>query len=258
MIKKMKVLILEDEPPAVDHMTGLLKAYDKSIQILAVLDSVSEIVTWLQSNQPPDLIFMDIQVADGLCFDIFGKVEVQSPVIFTTAYQEYAIRAFKVNSIDYLLKPIDFAGLKDAMEKFSRLHRTTSAIQAIHPSIIESVKRMLEKPFKNRFVIKVGEHLRSVEADNILCFFSHEKATHICTGDNRILIIDYSLDHLMELLDPEKFFRISRKHIVSRNAISDIVVFSKTRLKIRLKFDLEEPPVVSRDKVNEFKEWLGR
>lgn len=256
----MKVLILEDEKPAVDHITGLLKAYDQSIQIRAVLDSVKDGVIWLQSNPVPDLIFMDIQLADGLCFDIFGQVQVQSPVIFTTAYQEYAIRAFKVNSIDYLLKPIDFAGLKDAMEKHSRLYSTISDIPAIHPAIIESVKKMLEKPYKNRFVIKVGEHLRSVETDDILCFFSQEKTTHICTRDNRILIVDYSLDHIMELIDPEKFFRISRKHIVSRESFSDIVVYSKTRLKIKLKpnLDLEEPPVVSRDKVSQFKEWLDK
>jgi two-component system, LytTR family, response regulator len=252
----MKVLILEDEQPAVNHLTSLLQVYDKSIQVLAVMDSVKDVVAWLHSNPPPDLIFMDIQVADGLCFDIFGKVQVQSPVIFTTAYQEYAIRAFKVNSIDYLLKPIDLAGLKDAMEKYNRLYNSKGEIQAISPTIIESVRKMLEKPYKNRFVIKVGEHLRSVATDDILCFFSEEKTTHICSNDNRVLIIDYSLDQLIELIDPEKFFRINRKTIVNRDAIVDIVVWSKTRLKIRLKVDLDEPPVVSRDKVGQFKEWL--
>jgi two-component system, LytTR family, response regulator len=252
----MKVLILEDEQPAVDHLTSLLKAYDKSIEILAVMDSVKDVVAWLQSNPPPDLIFMDIQVADGLCFDIFGKVQVHSPVIFTTAYQEYAIRAFKVNSIDYLLKPIDLAGLKDAMEKYSRYYSSKSEIPIIHPAIIESVKKMLEKPYKNRFVIKVGEHLRSLATEDILCFFSQEKTTHLCTNDNRILIVDYSLDQVMELIDPEKFFRINRKTIVNRDAIIDIVVWSKTRLRLRLKVDLDEPPVVSRDKVNQFKDWL--
>ena len=254
----MNVLILEDEQPAVDHITSLLKAYDKSIEIQAVFDSAKDVVKWLQLNRPPDLIFMDIQVADGLCFDIFTEVKVQSPVIFTTAYQEYAIRAFKVNSIDYLLKPIDFAGLKDAMEKYHQLYSSKSEVAVIHPSVIESVKKMLEKPYKNRFVIKVGEHLRSVSTNDIICFFSQEKTTHIYTIDHRILIIDYSLDHLMELIDPEKFFRINRKNIVNRDAISDIVVWSKTRLKLKLKAELDESPVVSRDKVNQFKEWLDR
>jgi two-component system, LytTR family, response regulator len=254
----MKILILEDEQPAVDHLTGLLKLYDKSIQLLSVFDSVKDMVEWLQNNPSPDLIFMDIQVADGLCFDIFSKVQVQSPVIFTTAYQEYAIRAFKVNSIDYLLKPIDFAGLKDAMEKYSRLFSSRSELITIHPSIIESVKRMLVKPYKNRFVVKVGEHLRAVSTGDIICFFSRDKTTYLCTCDKRILIIDYSLDQLMELLDPEIFFRISRKNIISRDAISDIVIYSKSRLKIKLKVDLDEPPVVSREKVNQFREWLDK
>jgi two-component system, LytTR family, response regulator len=252
----MKVMILEDEQPAVEHISSLLKMYDKSIDIVAVFDSVKDVVAWLHLNSAPDLIFMDIQVADGLCFDIFGKVQVQSPVIFTTAYQEYAIKAFKVNSIDYLLKPVDFAGIKDAIEKYTRLYAKKSEVPAIHPSIIESVKRMLEKPYKTRFVIKVGEHLRTVATDDIFCFFSHEKATYLCTQDNRILVVDYSLDHIMELIDPDKFFRINRKNLINRDAITDIVVYSSSRLKIKLKVDLEEPPVVSREKVNQFKEWL--
>lgn len=252
----MKVLILEDEQPAVDHLIALLRAFDKSIHILAVFDSVKDVVEFLQTNPLPDLIFMDIQVADGLCFDIFGQVQVQTPVIFTTAYQEYAIRAFKVNSVDYLLKPIDFTELKDAMEKYSRLFGSQNELPVIHPGIIESVKKMIEKPYKNRFVIKVGEHLRSVSADEIYYFFSAEKTTHLCTVENRIFIVDYSLDHITELVDPEKFFRINRKCIVNRDAITDIVVYSTSRLKIKLKTETDEPLIVSRDKVNDFKVWL--
>jgi two-component system, LytTR family, response regulator len=254
----LKVLILEDEQPAVDHITNLLKVYDKTIQILAVFDSVKDVAEWLKVNPPPDLIFMDIQVADGLCFDVFGKVDVISPVIFITAYQEYAIRAFKVNSIDYLLKPIDLVGLKDALEKYSRLYSSKSEVPVIHPSLIDSVRKLIEKPYKNRFVIKVGEHLRSVSTSDILCFYSQEKVTHICTSDKRVLIVDYSLDQIMELIDPEQFFRISRKTIVNRDAITDIVVWSKTRLKIKLSIDLDEPAIVSREKVNPFKEWLEK
>lgn len=252
----MKILILEDEQPAVDHLTALLRTYDKTIEITAIFDSVKDVVAWMRINPPPDLIFMDIQVADGLCFDIFGKVQVHAPVIFTTAYQEYAIRAFKVNSVDYLLKPIDFAGLKEAMEKYIRLFRSKGDIETIHPSIIESVKRMIEKPYKTRFVIKVGEHLRSISTNDIQCFLSLDKTTHICTGEKRVFVIDYSLDHIMELVDPEKFFRINRKCIVNRDAISDIVVYSTSRLKIKLKPETDEPLIVSREKVNDFKEWL--
>jgi two-component system, LytTR family, response regulator len=252
----MKVLILEDEQPALERMIDLLQFYDKSIVIAATFDSVVDIVHWLRSNQQPDLIFMDIQVADGLSFDVFSQVQIQSPVIFTTAYQEYAIKAFKVNSIDYLLKPVDFSELRSAMEKFTRLYQSNSELPVLHDDILQSVKKMLEKPYKNRFVIKVGDHLRSVPADEIQFFFSHDKATKICTSENRILIIDYSLDHLVEIIDRENFFRINRQAIINRNAIADIVVYSKSRLKIRLKLPNHEPLIVSRNKVNEFKSWL--
>ena len=252
----MRVLILEDEQPALERMVDLLQAYDKTIEIAAVFDSVKDIVEWLRSNPHPDLIFMDIQVADGICFDVFSQVRVQSPVIFTTAYQEYAIKAFKVNSIDYLLKPVDFSELARAMEKFRKLFHDNKDIPVIRQEIIDGVRKMLEKPHKKRFVIKVGEHLRTVSADNILYFFSQNKTTHLCTTDNRILIIDYSLDQLTEIIDNEKFFRINRQYIINRDAISDIVMYSKSRLKIRLKPAGQEPVIVSRDKVNAFKTWL--
>jgi DNA-binding LytR/AlgR family response regulator len=252
----MKVLILEDEQPALQRMIELLQLYDKLIVIEATFDSVKDIVAWLRENLHPDLIFMDIQVADGLCFDVFSQVKLQSPVIFTTAYQEYAIKAFKVNSIDYLLKPVDISELKMAMEKFNMLYQAKSGFPVLHDEIIHNVRKMLEKPYKSRFVIKVGDHLRSVPADEIQFFFSHDKATKICTSENRILIIDYSLDHLMEIIDRERFFRINRQVIINRDAIADIVVYSKSRLRIRLKLPNHDPLFVSRNKVNEFKTWL--
>lgn len=252
----MKVLILEDEHPALERMTELLYLYDNTIEIEATFDSVKDIVLWLKSNPQPELIFMDIQVADGLCFDIFDQVKVTSPVIFTTAYQEYAIQAFKVNSIDYLLKPIDFSELKNAMEKFNTLFQTRKDIPVINDEVILRVRKMLKNPYKTRFVIKIGEHLRSVSTDEIQYFFSLDKTTNIYTSENRTLIIDYSLDHIMELIDKDKFFRINRKNIINRDAISDIVMFSKSRLKVRLKTPTQEPLIVSRDKVNDFKNWL--
>ena len=252
----MQVLILEDEQPALERMTELLYLYDKTIEIESTFDSVKDIVQWLRSNSQPDLIFMDIQVADGLCFDIFNQVNVTSPVIFTTAYQEYAIQAFKVNSIDYLLKPIDFSELRHAMEKFDKLFQARKEIPVINDEIILRVRKMLENPYKTRFVIKVGEHLRSIATDDIQYFFSLDKTTNICTSENRTLIIDYSLDHIMGMVDKEKFFRINRKNIINREAISDIIMFSKSRLKVRLKTPTPEPLIVSRDKVNDFKYWL--
>lgn len=252
----MRVLILEDEQPALERMIELLQQYDKNIILAAAFDSVKDTVDWLKSSPHPDLIFMDIQVADGLCFDVFNKVQVRAPVIFTTAYQEYAIRAFKVNSIDYLLKPVDFEELATAMEKFRKLFHDKKDIPVLRQDIIEGVRKMLEKPHKNRFVIKVGEHLRTVSADDILYFFSQDKTTHISTTGNRTLIIDYSLDHLMEIIDNEKFFRINRQHIINREAITDIVMYSRSRLKIRMKTETCDPLIVSREKVNAFKAWL--
>jgi DNA-binding LytR/AlgR family response regulator len=253
----MKVLILEDEQPAAENMVRLLQAYDKNICIEAVLDSVKDVVTWLRSNPRPDLIFMDIQVADGLCFDIFSQMQVASPVIFTTAYQEYAIRAFKVNSVDYLLKPIDFRELTQAMEKYERLFQGRQEIPVLQDSIINKVRKMLEKPGKQRFVIKVGEHLRTISTGEICLFLSQDKTTSAITCDNRWYAIDYSLDQLMEIIDSSQYFRINRKAIISRDYIADIVIYSSSQLKIRMKVSTEEPLIVSRDKVSTFKSWLG-
>ena len=252
----MKVLIIEDEEPAAGRMVELLKFYDQAIEIEEILDSVKDAVLWLNSHLPPNLIFMDIQLADGLCFEIFDRADVQAPVVFTTAFQEYAIRAFKVNSIDYLLKPIDFHALKVAIEKFRRYYSDKSKPAILRHDILESVRQMLEKPSKNRFIIKVGEHLRPVSASEIHIFFSLEKATNLCTADARKYIIDYSLDHLMELIDNEKFFRINRKNIINRDAIADIIIYSKNRLKIKLRTPGVEPVIVSRDRVNTFRSWL--
>jgi len=252
----MRVLIVEDEKPAGEHMVELLQVYDKSIEIMKVLDSVRDVVAWLQSESKPDLIFMDIQLADGLCFDIFSQVTVETPVVFTTAYQEYAIRAFKVNSVDYLLKPVDFSELKAAIEKYRRLYHEKTGIPVLKDEIIRNVRQMLEKPYKNRFIIKVGEHLRPVRTEDIHYFFSMEKITNLCTKDAKIYIVDYSLDQLGEILDPEMFFRINRQNIIHRNAITDIVVYSKNRLKIKLSTPGQQPLIVSRDKVAHFKKWL--
>ncbi len=252
----MKVIILEDEQPALQQLRDLLLRYDDTIEITAVFDSVKDIVSWLRSNPHPDLVFMDIQVADGLCFEVFEHVQVKSPVIFTTAYQEYAIRAFKVNSIDYLLKPLNLPELKAAMEKFGRHYHTGAVVPAIREEIIQSVRKMLEKTCKTRFVVKTGEHLRSVSTSDIHIFLSQDKTTYINTAENRNFIIDYSLDQIMQMIDGEQFFRINRQSIISRDAISDIVVYSSSRLKIKLKLANREPLIVSRDKVNDFKSWL--
>ena len=251
-----KVLLIEDEKPAAEWLRQLILKFDPQISILAVIDSVSEAVEWFGQHPAPDLVFMDIQLADGLSFEIFEQVKVPCPVIFTTAYEEYAIKAFKVNSVDYLLKPIAYNEMEAAFHKFRNQQENLSLIPTVTIELLNKVKEMLRKQYKNRFVIKVGEHLKSIPVEDILFFYSLEKATYLCTADYRTYIVDYSLDHISEMIDEQRFYRINRKYILSNQSIADIVVYSNSRLKIKLKKPDEESIIVSRDKVQGFKEWL--
>lgn len=251
-----KVLVIEDEKPAAEWLQQLILKFDPQISILAVIDSVSGAAEWFGQHTAPDLVFMDIQLADGLSFDIFERVKVTCPVIFTTAYEEYAIKAFKVNSVDYLLKPIAYQEMEAAFHKFRNQTDTLPVIPSVTIEILNKVKEMLRKQYKNRFVIKVGEHLKSIPVEDILFFYSLEKATYLCTADFRTYLVDYSLDHISEMIDEQRFFRINRKYILSNQSIADIVVYSNSRLKIKLKKPDEESIIVSRDKVQGFKEWL--
>jgi len=252
----MRVLIIEDEHLAAERVKDLLGKYDGTISVLAILDSIVSTVQWFKKNPSPDLVFMDIQLADGLSFDIFGKVKIDCPVIFTTAYKEYAIKAFKVNSVDYLLKPIDYEDMKTAIVKFQQQHYFKKDATLITADILESVKNMLSTQYKNRFVVKVGEHIKSIELENIHYFFSLEKGTYLCTVGNKNYDLDYSLDSITEMLNPQMFFRANRKYIISRQAILDIIVYSNSRLKIRLRNSDDEKIIISRDKVSVFKSWL--
>lgn len=252
----MRILIIEDEQLAAERMVELIRQNDPEAEIAGIIDSVKDASEWLKKQPSPDLIFMDIQLADGLSFEIFNRVKVETPVIFTTAYEEYAIRAFKVNSVDYLLKPIDYDELCTALDKFRKQFAAKKEPAFLPDNILQNVRKMLSKTYKNRFVIRVGEHLRSVEADEIMYFFSQDKITSLVTADGRTYVLDYSLDRLMEMLDGDKFFRTSRQNILNRDAIADIVVYSSNRLKVKLKIAGHEPLIVSRDKVNGLKEWL--
>jgi len=251
-----KVLIIEDEKPAAEWLRQLILKLNPEISVLAVIDSVSGAVEWFQQNPVPDLAFMDIQLADGLSFEIFERVKVACPVIFTTAYEEYAIKAFKVNSVDYLLKPIAYSELEAAFQKFGAKFQDFKAAPEITIELLNKVREMLRKQYKTRFVIKVGEHLKSIPVEEILFFYSLDKATYLCTADFKTYLVDYSLDHICEMVDEHRFFRINRKYILSNLSIADIVVYSNSRLKIKLKKPDEEGIIVSRDKVAAFKEWL--
>ena len=251
-----KVLIIEDEKPAAEWLRQLITRFNSEITVLAVIDSVRGAVEWFQKNPAPDLAFMDIQLADGISFGIFEQVHVPCPVIFTTAYEEYAIKAFKVNSIDYLLKPIAYHELEAAFLKFRQQEKSVLPAPAVTIELLNKVQEMLRKQYKTRFVIKVGEHLKSIPVEDILFFYSLDKATFLCTVDFKNYLIDYSLDRVSEMVDERRFFRINRKYMLSNQSIADIVVYSNSRLKIKLKKPDEEGIIVSRDKVPAFKEWL--
>jgi DNA-binding LytR/AlgR family response regulator len=245
-------LIIEDEKVAAERLSGLIKNYDQSIEIIEIIQSVRNAVKWLNTYQSPDLIFMDIQLADGLSFEIFEETIVKTPVIFTTAYDEYALKAFKVNSIDYLLKPIDPAELNNAINKFNE----NKTPKEIPEQVFDSILQSLTKNYKNKFVIKVGEHIKVFTIDDVQCFYSMEKYTFLQNNLGRDYAINYSLDQLEDLLDPKKFFRINRNYIISSSAISDIIGYSNSRLLIKLNSNKSVDLIVSRDKVQHFKKWL--
>lgn len=250
----MKVLIIEDEQPAAHKLIRLLEEADKQIEVIDVLASIEQTINWLAVHPGPELIFMDIQLEDGISFEIFETCKIETPVIFITAYDEYALKAFKVNSIDYLLKPIAPDDLKAALDKFNVLHR-----QQANYSRLESIISQLQPKTKERFLIKIGEHYRSVQTLSIHCFFIMERNTFIQTDTGKTYPIDYSLDKIEQLVDPGQFFRINRNFIVNFSAIQDILIYSSGRLKIILNgWTEKEDILVSRERVTEFKEWMDR
>lgn len=248
----MNCLIIEDEKVAAERLSKLIKTYDQYIVIMEIIQSVKNAVKWLNTNQAPDLIFMDIQLADGLSFEIFEQTIVKTPVIFTTAYDEYALKAFKVNSIDYLLKPIDQDELNNAIDKFKE-NNTPKEIPTL---VFDNILQSLTKKYKNKFVIKVGEHIKVFTINDVQCFYSMEKYTFLQNNAGRDYAIGYSLDQLEDILDPARFFRINRKFIVSSLAILDIISFSNSRLQVKLNSNKSDDLVVSREKVQNFKKWL--
>jgi len=248
----MNCLIIEDEKVAAERLSGLIKNYDHAIEIVGVIQSVKKAVEWFTTNQAPDLIFMDIQLSDGLSFEIFEQTIVKTSVIFTTAYDEYALKAFKVNSIDYLLKPIDQNEINSAIDKFKE-NNTPKEIPA---QVFDTILHSLTRNYKNKFVIKVGEHIKVFTIEDVQCFYSMEKYAFLQNNSGRDYAIDYSLDQLEDLLDPARFFRINRKYIISSLAISDIISFTNSRLQVKLLSNEADDLIVSREKVQDFKKWL--
>ncbi|MFZ1806564.1 MAG: LytTR family DNA-binding domain-containing protein, partial [Cyclobacteriaceae bacterium] len=218
---------------------------------------VKSSVRWFSENDTPQLVFMDIQLADGLSFEIFEKIKINAPVIFTTAYDEYALKAFKVNSIDYILKPIDQESLKVAFQKYETLTSSGSAQETLLERVGVAMQ-MLTKKYKERFVTKVGDHLRFIDVEEVLYFISADKVTFCITKDSRKHILDFTLDQLDELVDPSQFCRINRKYIVSISGITDVISHTNSRLKLVLKACDDGDVIVARERVQSFKDWLDR
>lgn len=251
----MRTVIIEDEKPSARRLNRMLDVLD--LDVITMLHSVTEAIEWFKNNEHPELIFLDIQLSDGLSFEIFENVEIKSAIIFTTAYDEYALKAFKLNSVDYLLKPIDDEELSEAIQKYmsNRVKKSPNFIKA------EDIHKMFEqsnqKDYKKRFTIQVGQHLKIFEVNEVCCFYSENKGTYLHTNSDRSYLLDLSLEKLEVELDPEKFFKISRKFIVNLSAIKDIVSYSNLRLEVKLDRFNKQQLIVSRERVKLFKEWLG-
>lgn len=251
----MTVIIIEDEKPAARRLDRMLKAIDVNVDTM--LHSVEESLAWFQNNEHPDLIFLDIQLSDGLSFEIFEAIDIKSAVIFTTAYDEYALQAFKLNSIDYLLKPIDDADLLKAVEKFRSRSAVSNKLLTIDFNEIKNLLvNPIERTFKQRFTVKVGQHLRIINVEDIECFYSENKGTYAYTNDGRTHLLDLTLDDLEKELDSAVFFRTGRKYVISIHAIKDMVSYTNSRLQIKLNRYPEQDIIVARERVNDFKDWL--
>jgi DNA-binding LytR/AlgR family response regulator len=255
----IKAIIVEDEKPAAGHLQKLIAGSNYSIEVIVVLESITQTVTWLSNNPSPDLIFLDIQLSDGISFEIFNQTAIQSPVIFTTAYEEYAIKAFKVNSIDYLLKPINQDDLNFALKKFLSLPKNeiTTTDQAFKYKV-DNVLKLLTHNYKTRFVVNAGTHIKSIETEKILFFYSLEKSTFLTDETGKSYDIGYSLEQVEKLIDPICFFRINRKYIINITAIEDIITYSASSLKVKVFRSSADDMIVSRSHLKEFREWLGR
>ena len=251
----MNVIIIEDEKPSARRLQRMLTELDFKAETM--LHSVEESVEWFQNNEHPDLIFLDIQLSDGLSFEIFDEVDVQSSIIFTTAYDEYALQAFKLNSVDYLLKPIDDEDLEKAVLKYKSREQKSQNVQLN----FEDIRKLLgptpvEREYKKRFTVKIGQHLKMINVDEVECFYSENKGTYAHTIEGRNYLLDTTLELLESDLEPSTFFRVSRKFYININAIKDIISYTNSRLQIKLNSYNEQEIIVSRERVKDFKIWL--
>lgn len=250
----MNIIIIEDEKPSARRLHRMLDKLNFKAETM--LHSVEESIAWFENNPHPDLIFLDIQLSDGLSFEIFETIDIKSAVIFTTAYDEYALQAFKLNSIDYLLKPIDEDDLKRAVDKYKDRTPKKQEVTLDFNDIKKLLVNPIEREYKKRFSVKVGQHLKLINIEDIECVYSENKGTYVYTSDNRNYLLDQTLDQLEDELEPRTFFRVSRKFYVNINAIKDIISYTNSRLKIILHHFNEQEIIVARERVKDFKNWL--
>ncbi|WP_418603077.1 LytR/AlgR family response regulator transcription factor [Hwangdonia sp.] len=250
----MNVIIIEDEKPSARRLQRMLQKLN--LEAKTMLHSVEESINWFQNNPHPDLIFLDIQLSDGLSFEIFEAVNIKSAVVFTTAYDEYALQAFKLNSIDYLLKPIDEDDLATAVKKYQDRAPQKQAVTLDFNDIKKLLINPIDREYKKRFSVKVGQHLKLINIDDIECFYSENKGTYLYTNEGRNYLLDTTLELLENELEPQTFYRINRKFFVNINAIKDMVSYSNSRLQIKLHSYKEQDVIVARERVKDFKAWL--
>lgn len=255
----IRVLIVEDEELAAQRLKKMLVQYNEEILVLDILDSIESTVKWIESNDSPDLMFLDIQLSDGVSFEIFNRVKINCPVIFVTAYDAYALKAFEVNSIDYLLKPLRQELLNKSIEKYLNIKQQFSSAGMMHKmqQIIESYSAA-GKSYKTRFLINKGENIISIKIEDVAYFYAEEKVVFVVLNNSQKYIVNYSLDQLEQSLNPDCFFRVNRQYIVSEHSFEKINNYFNYRLKIKLNPPTTEDILVSKSRVAEFKEWLDR
>ena len=253
----MRVLIIEDEAPAAKRLIKLLEAIIPEMELVERLDSVERSISFLEKNPALDLIFMDIQLADGLSFDILNAIKIQTPIIFTTAFDQYTLKAFKVNSIDYLLKPIDEKELAEAIQKYKTLHTSSQPSPDISDKVLQMIADLQKTKFKERLLIKRGQQLNSLKTDLIAYCFADGKLCYAVDRQHQKHLLEQNLSHLEAQLDPAKFFRINRNLLVHIDSIQKVHTWLGGRLKLEFSTPVNFETIVSRERVNEFKEWLG-
>jgi len=251
----MKVVVIEDEAASARRLGRMLGKL--GVEVDQLLHNVKESVEWFENNQHPDLIFLDIQLSDGLSFEIFETVQIHSIIIITTAYDEYALKAFKLNSIDYLLKPIDEEELENAVAKYRHFKPDKGQVSLNFEEVKKLLINPIDREYKKRFSVNVGQRIKLISMDDIVCFYSRDKGSYLHTLENRSSLMDSTMDAIYEDLQPDLFFRISRSYIININQIGDILNYTNNRLRLKMNHLEDGQVIVSRQRVKSFKDWLG-